>query len=258
MSEELSEEEREILQKAELRRKQKAATIKVVPDIPGRITVGDFGDVLQRTEEAARRNRDKADRDSQARKEMEEHQLIAECREGWGAPVRHLLKRREVKNLYAPGPWRDCLEKISVHLVKSGALITLLGTRGGGKTQLAVELMFHVTAKRRRARYVTAMEIFLEVKAAYRKDSKETEEMVVDSFCKPQLLVIDEVHERGETGWEDRILTHIIDKRYRSMLDTILIANLERNEFVASMGKSVVSRLNETGGIITCNWPSFR
>jgi len=54
------------------------------------------------------------------------------------------------------------------------------------------------------------------------------------------------------------MLTALIDYRYSQMRDTVIISNLKREAFTASMGASVVSRMIEAGGIIECNWPSFR
>lgn len=42
------------------------------------------------------------------------------------------------------------------------------------------------------------------------------------------------------------------------MKDTIPIANLKEEEFLKSIGQSAESRLREVGGVIVCDWPSFR
>jgi len=42
------------------------------------------------------------------------------------------------------------------------------------------------------------------------------------------------------------------------MNDTILTCNLGTEELAASLGPSIVSRMEEGGGVIECNWPSFR
>ena len=80
----------------------------------------------------------------------------------------------------------------------------------------------------------------------------------MDRFIHPQLLVIDEAQERGESDWESRMLTHVVDKRYFLQRDTLLISNLKLDEFKASIGTSICSRLIETGGAILADWPSFR
>jgi DNA replication protein DnaC len=139
-----------------------------------------------------------------------------------------------------------------------GGIFALIGTNGPGKTQMGVECIRRASAQRRTSRYAAAMEFFLDLKASYRKDSEKDERAVIQEYAKPRLLVLDECQERGETEWEDRMLTYLIDRRYREERDTILISNLKRSEFEKSLGWSVISRLNETGGIIECTWPSFR
>lgn len=102
------------------------------------------------------------------------------------------------------------------------------------------------------------MEFFLDIKASFRADSKVTEKQVIADYVRPKLLIIDETQERGETRWEDGLLTHMIDRRYREEKDTLLISNQTREAFTESIGPSIASRIIETGGIVLCNWPSFR
>ena len=71
-------------------------------------------------------------------------------------------------------------------------------------------------------------------------------------------LALFAVENRGESDFENRLLSHIVDKRYDACLDTVLISNQEEAAFLKSMGSSIVSRMNETGGLIICKWNSFR
>ena len=154
-----------------------------------------------------------------------------------------------------PGPWLDKLKDLKGQIGK-GCLLALLGKRGTGKTQMAVELMRHTCVQGRSAKYTTAMRFFTAVKDSYKGDT--TESAVLKQYLKPCLLVIDEAQERGETGWEDRLLGSLVDSRYGAMRDTVLVSNLARREFERAIGSSIMSRMSETGGIIECNWPSFR
>ena len=140
----------------------------------------------------------------------------------------------------------------------SGFIMALLGNRGTGKTQMAVELIEHATSKLLTARFCTAMDFFLKIKGSYRDEAMTSEEGVIRKFCTPKLLVIDETQERGETPWEDRLLTHLVNERYNDLKDTLLISNQTKDEFTKSIGSSVSTRLNETGAVIVCNWKSFR
>lgn len=186
-------------------------------------------------------------------------------------------------DLFACEPWTQALNKLTDKL-RTGFLAGLVGLRGTGKTQMASALIInclkprlistshyeydyekrdHVTKTRKRyytssAKYITAMDIFLCIRSTYKPASKATEESVIAEMTSPKLLVIDEVQERSNTEFEDRILTHIVDIRYCNKLDTLLISNLLPDEFAKSVGPSIASRCNETGGIIECAWESFR
>jgi chromosomal replication initiation ATPase DnaA len=140
----------------------------------------------------------------------------------------------------------------------SGFIIALCGGRGTGKTLLAANLARFSAGLGKSVLYKTAMEFFLDVKETYDSSGKRSEKQVIANYCAPKLLVIDEVQERGNSAWEDRLLTHLIDRRYQAMLDTLLIANSTPDAFLKGIGDSVGSRIVETGGVAKCDWPSFR
>jgi DNA replication protein DnaC len=137
-----------------------------------------------------------------------------------------------------------------------GGISVLVGNRGTGKTQLAAEVVrerFHNSA-----RYTTAMGLFLRLRASYRASKGESEKDIVDELSNAPLLILDEIQERGESEWEDRILTHLLDRRYSAIKPTILIANLRPEQIAAHLGPSIVDRTLETGGIIEIKGPSHR
>jgi SpoVK/Ycf46/Vps4 family AAA+-type ATPase len=138
--------------------------------------------------------------------------------------------------------------------VRMNGIVVLYGKRGGGKTRMAAELAFMVGS----SQYRTAMRFFLEVRSTFRKGSERSEMEVIDELAKADLLILDEIQERGETAFEDRLLTHVIDARYSAMKPTILIANLAKSDLAESLGKSIVDRARENGKSIEFNWPSYR
>lgn len=141
--------------------------------------------------------------------------------------------------------------------VGTGFLVALLGKRGAGKTQLAVEVLRGRIEDGHTGRYVKAMDMLIRFREAFRKDGPSESE-VLEEFHKPSVLVIDAMEERAETQFEDRMISHLIDLRYDAMLDTILISNQAKESFADAIGKSAVSRLIETGEVIECTWESFR
>lgn len=165
-------------------------------------------------------------------------------------------------------------------------LTALVGPRGTGKTQMAAELgreafrlavavaptpassywgegweRRYAADKRNQenvawaARWVNALDLFADLKT---RNIEVGESAALAKWARPALLVIDEIQERGDTEFESRMLTNLIDKRYGAMKDTLIIGNLDSGEFQKRVGASIVSRMIECGGISVCNWPSFR
>ena len=152
--------------------------------------------------------------------------------------------------------WLDRQADI-IKQLNTGIILSLIGNRGTGKTRMACECIYeYIERHSKLALYLTAMDFFVEVKDSYQTSMSEQD--ILSRMTRPGLLVIDEVQERGQTEWEDRLLTHMINKRYAGLKDTILISNQTKHEFSESIGTSIASRMKETGGIIVCDWPSFR
>lgn len=166
---------------------------------------------------------------------------------GW--PAKWL---EEIKSEPTGDGWKAAFGRGLAVLDNHGILI-LHGKRGPGKTRMAAELSLYAG----KTRYRTAMRFFLEIRATYRnKDVSEME--IIDDLVAANLLVLDELQERGETPFEDRLLTHLIDARYAENKPTILIANYTATELAAALGFSVVDRVRENGATIEFTWPSFR
>ena len=169
-------------------------------------------------------------------------------RTGW--PEKYL---EAVKTAPHGEKWLNAFE-VAKGRVKKNGIVVLYGPRGGGKTRMAAELACVVGG----SRYRTAMRFFLEVRATFRKGSERSEMEVIDELAKADILILDEIQERGETPFEDRLLTHVIDARYAANKPTVMIANLTKPELSQALGDSIVSRATENGISIEFNWPSYR
>ena len=185
-----------------------------------------------------------------------------------GVPARH---RCRVDQWVAGGEkpsgseWLKTRGKI-IGRLDTGATVALIGPRGTGKTQLAACAVHAVCmgvkagqwiGELKIARYTTAINIFRAVNATF-GSRDDTEASVIHGYTKPRLLVIDECHVRRGTESEGVVLTDLIDQRYGDRTDTILISNQTEPEFIKSIGSSVHDRLIETGGLIVCDWESYR
>lgn len=165
-------------------------------------------------------------------------------------------------------------------------LTGLVGERGTGKTQIAAELgrvafgraaaldpyqpaayagegweaRYKADQRIREevkwaARWINALDLFATMKM---RNLEAGEGAAIAAWSRPGLLVIDEAQERGDTEFEQRMLTNLIDKRYGMLKDTLIISNLSPDAFGTAMGPSIMSRMQQCGGMMVCDWPSYR
>lgn len=191
---------------------------------------------------------DRAQANESHNKQQIEYQL-----QEFGAPERQRRQREVIRS----GPWGETEKKI-IDRLKSGFLIALVGGRGCGKTQMAVEVMRASVGMKRSCLFASAMQFFMAIKATYRKESDDTEDQVLRRFSKVRLLILDEIGQRSENEWENRLLYELLNRRYNSLDDTLLISNQEIAQVESALGPSLISRMRETGGIIECAWETFR
>jgi len=180
-------------------------------------------------------------------------------------PTRHKETARQIhQTVDRDSLWWQTFDYIAQRLNGNGSIFILTGKRGVGKTQMAVCLARLICLMKHPTQYKRAADMYCVLKATFGTD--QSENTFIDKWSlKPnqsqdraQLLIIDELHDRSKSDWEDRVLNQIVDRRYGNCLDTILITNEERTSVHKSIGSSIVSRADETGGIIECLWDSFR
>lgn len=168
----------------------------------------------------------------------------------------------------AKGP---AVEKAASLLPKmlSDGIILLLGPTGRGKTVMAAWIARERQKSGKKCgQFLSAYGLFSTVKSTYGgKSQRETaagnmvpldSAHLIREWSKAKFLVIDEIQTRAETPWEDAMLEEIINNRYGAMLPTLLIANLDAEKAQTSLGPRVIDRARECGGIVNCNWSSYR
>ena len=178
-------------------------------------------------------------------------QSLQDALERAGAPKRHVGRTPDRKT-----PWGVKLEVLA-GLAGKGFLAGITGLHGGGKTQMGVELMKDYAAKGKTVQFRTAKEFVLLIKETFGRPDK-SELSVLRDHMRPDLLVIDEIGKRGDSAWEEGVLFELLNRRYMDMKDTFVTANLTAAEFEASLGASLMSRMNEDAGLIVVDWQSFR
>jgi len=156
----------------------------------------------------------------------------------------------------------------------SGGITILYGGYGTGKTRMAWEVArahkskrpnigtggigWSTITKKRPMIYTTAVNLFSTIKSTYTAGTEKSEKEVVSDYTEAALLVIDEVQERGETQYEDRQLTAIIDARYAADMPTILISNYTWERLSSTLSPAVIDRIEENGAKLAFTWESFR
>lgn len=192
------------------------------------------------------------------RRRAEAHaKAVAGLRGNWGAPLRHVKRQATRAGEWAE--WAAKLDALSARLSAPGGLMAaLVGLRGNGKTQMAVELMRLGTAAHRSARFITAVGLFMKIKATFRRDATASEEDVLNEFRKPHLLVIDEFEKRSDSVWENNLVFELLNARYNDEKSSVLIANDSAAGFAEYAGASIARRINECGGVVECTWPGCR
>lgn len=168
-----------------------------------------------------------------------------------GAPKRHRDKAPDRST-----PWGAKLGYVA-GLAGKGYIAGITGLHGGGKTQMGVELMKDYLTAGKTAQFRTAREFVLILKDTFGKPDR-SELSVLKAHMAPDLLVIDEIGKKGDSDWETGAFFELLNRRYMDMKDTFLTANLTADEFSASLGPSLMSRMNEDAGLIVVNWQSFR
>ena len=164
---------------------------------------------------------------------------------------------------------RDKLAKLTNTLQGKGAIVALVGPRGTGKTYIASQFVIdrlwseHGTPRCTWSHYTKLTTLVGRLKAFYGDmgtiDGEKLEQYRTFLTKILDLLIIDEIHEVSEDSkHKDRILTDLLDTRYAAKKDTLLISNQSASEFSKATSPSIISRLNEHGGIIPCEWESFR
>jgi DNA replication protein DnaC len=190
-----------------------------------------------------------------------------------GFPLRHREKLEDAAkaprstpdgwHVERSGPARVARDAAWRALQPRGGCVVLLGRRGTGKTQLAVELALQAARLgldrfEGGQTYHVLNELFRAEKRTFGGDRETPRSTPIDAASAVEMLVLDEIQERFESEWEDRELTMLFDRRYREVRRTILIGNLSLKDAPTRLPASMWSRLVECAVVLECAWPSFR
>lgn len=145
--------------------------------------------------------------------------------------------------------------------VKVGRCLAFVGKPGTGKTHLAAAIVREVLASGFTARFTTVGDYVRQIKDYCwgNKKNLQPEGEVIQKYCEPHLLVLDEVGVQFGSNAEEILIFTLINKRYEEMRSTLVISNEEEDGLEKYLGERVFDRLKDGGGqIIPFEWDSVR
>lgn len=144
--------------------------------------------------------------------------------------------------------------------IRSGGNGNLIfsGRVGTGKTMLA-SAMINELMPHKRCRLASLSSLVRELKDSWGKGASMSETMLLKHLSELDLLIIDEVGQQRGTETEILFVFDIIDGRYKNMLPTVLISNLDKTGIREAIGDRAFDRLRQDGGkVVAFNWGSMR
>jgi DNA replication protein DnaC len=134
--------------------------------------------------------------------------------------------------------------------------IFLTGSRGVGKTHLAVALMREMILATRPLNhsgtyridlhqmplFISVPELLLQIRDTYRSN-EPSEKAVIDKYSWVDVLILDDLGVQKPSDWVLQILYIIMDRRYREELRTIITSNMSIEEVQENFDDRIASRI---------------
>jgi DNA replication protein DnaC len=144
--------------------------------------------------------------------------------------------------------------------LRDGDNLLMLGNYGTGKNMLAACICNEVAHAGYAPLHTTIIKMLRRIKETWKKESKETEQSVIDSFILPDLLVVDEIGVQFGTESEKQLTFEALNGRSEEKKPTILISNLtDEGALSHYLGARVMDRVKEgRTGVLNFTWESYR
>lgn len=139
----------------------------------------------------------------------------------------------------------------------NGNGLILIGPVGTGKSHLAAACVHHVLGRMRAAVFADTMQLMDRLNATY-DDHKETENQVLGTLAKADLVVLDDVGARRWTESQRDRIGRVINDRYNARLPIIVTTNLDINPLAGYVGDRSIDRLLETCDVVKTDATSYR
>lgn len=128
--------------------------------------------------------------------------------------------------------------------------LVLLANNGTGKTTLASAIGNSFVDSGKKAVYCKEAQLMRSFRSTFRSDDI-TESALYSTLADCDFLCIDEIAKSGLTEYGLSTMQDLIDDRYRSKRQTVLVSNLVPDQFFNRLGESVRSRIFEDGAVDT-------
>jgi DNA replication protein DnaC len=116
------------------------------------------------------------------------------------------------------------------------------GPAGSGKTHLCAGIVRAKIETGDRALFRRAADLYLQVRESYGAH-ETTEAFILEQYCRPQVLIIDDIGAGSLSDYERRILLEIIDRRLNELYPTVVTSNWTIGEIGAKIDERLASRL---------------
>lgn len=204
-----------------------------------------------------------AEEAKKAEREAVERQRRMEARLNQaGIPLR--FRNKDFASYIADSDGKERARAVAMEFVQNfkrhsdtGTFLVFSGKPGTGKSHLAIAIAQEVM-QNGTALYTSAIDAVRMVRDTWRRDAENTESQVLHTLASIDLLVLDEIGVQYGTEAEQVTLFDIIDKRYRDMMPTILLTNLNSAGMKQFLGDRSYDRLRENGIWVTFDWESQR
>jgi DNA replication protein DnaC len=140
---------------------------------------------------------------------------------------------------------------------EKGASFLFLGNTGTGKTTLAAAVLNNVMNKGFTGVYVSTLNYLSKVKRSWVAGATVSEDELIESFVKFDLLVLDELGKGSCSPKEKGIIFRLLDRRYEEQKPTIGISICNEKVLNERIDPDASRRLKANGGVLNFNWATY-
>lgn len=144
--------------------------------------------------------------------------------------------------------WHCSLENFEGKLPRRRPMF-ITGPAGTGKTHLAVAYLREeiIAQGAEQCKFLEAVELFLELRDSFRRDSPEDEERIIKTYTSKPFLVIDDLGAEKVSDYVRQSLYFVINRRYGEELPTVVTSNLTLDQIAEVYGERLSSRIAGMG-----------